>query len=397
MAGRALVEGTRSMIIFLFRAIVFPMAWLWAMAIAKKHEDADPKARRKVAAAIVVGVLATGAIGFMLYDFQEDTRANMYDRMNDKLSQVYGASAFEEQGKNIIAKSNQRDILQRQLDVGNEQLAQYAAEGNLTAYEEMAGNVATFQANLFIALHDLEWATIYQDRLNEENRFYNSIQGHIANQDDDALMAAATQRQADQTRGDEALRTNLLDAEKDLQKARSEHEAAQAQVLYYDLLEDVRPLTAEEQELADAAAAELAETSAERDAAEAAASAARAAATGSIELPVPEDVYRSEKLPGRTTYHLNIKTSADEDMMVWMNYLLYPGLIGVFYAPLMIALGSVMANAWEPSESVGYKKYPGASLGLFLFFGAFGWPALLFSAWGFWDIDVRSKEGQISL
>lgn len=92
-----------------------------------------------------------------------------------------------------------------------------------------------------------------------------------------------------------------------------------------------------------------------------------------------------------------IKDKAVEDMQKVMIWLLYPGVVGVFFAPMAFALGSILRNAWEPSESVGFKPYPGKSLGLFLLMGAFGVPALFFAAWGFWDMQMRSATGQISL
>lgn len=99
----------------------------------------------------------------------------------------------------------------------------------------------------------------------------------------------------------------------------------------------------------------------------------------------------------RSNRAFEIKDKAEADMATWMNFLLLPGLIGAFFAPLSMAAGNVLKNAWEPSETVGYKPYPGASMGWFLLLGAFGVPALFFAAWAFWDMDVRSTEGQISL
>ncbi len=107
--------------------------------------------------------------------------------------------------------------------------------------------------------------------------------------------------------------------------------------------------------------------------------------------------FEYEKMDGRTDRAFEIKDKAQADMASWMWWLFLPGLVGVFYAPMSMAIGSVLKNAWEPSDSVGFKPYPGASMGWFLLLGAFGVPALFFATWAFWDMDVRSTTGQISL
>ncbi len=385
------------MIVFLIRAIVFPLAWLWAMGIAKKHEDTDSKARMKVGAAIVAGVVLTAGIGYLLYDFQEDARTGMYERMNDSLKQVTGAAAYEEQGKAIVSKGNQIDILSGQRVVAQTSLDAYLAAGNITGYEETLGNLVVFETNLGLAQMDLAWASTYQARLGQEDAFFRSLQPAVKAQDDDAILQATAQREVAKAAPAD-LAGALLDAEKELQKQAVALNEARVTVMHYELLDDARPLTADEQTMYEAAQAEHSDVAQKHAEAEAAAAQALAAAQAArFELPVPTSVMPFEKLTERVEQHMGIKTKAEADMMDWMVYLLYPGLIGVFYAPLFFALGSIMANAWEPSESIGYKKYPAGALAYFLFFGAFGWPSLLFSAWGFWDIDVRSKEGQIAL
>lgn len=92
-----------------------------------------------------------------------------------------------------------------------------------------------------------------------------------------------------------------------------------------------------------------------------------------------------------------IKDRAVRDMWTFSLLFLWPSLLGAFFAPLAFALGSILARAFVPSDTVGYKPYPGAAAGLFLLFGAFGLPSLLFAAWTFNDAFNRSAEGQIAL
>ncbi|MGB1697904.1 MAG: hypothetical protein ACPHK8_05860 [Thermoplasmatota archaeon] len=81
----------------------------------------------------------------------------------------------------------------------------------------------------------------------------------------------------------------------------------------------------------------------------------------------------------------------------FMDLFVYPGLVGLFFAPILFVMARIINSAWVPSESVGFKPYPGTSGALFLVLGAFGIPATLFAAWAFMDVEDRSREGQISL
>jgi hypothetical protein len=92
-----------------------------------------------------------------------------------------------------------------------------------------------------------------------------------------------------------------------------------------------------------------------------------------------------------------MKDRSVHDMAVVLWLFAWPSLFGAFYAPVVFALGSVLGKAFEPSDSVGFKPYPGAAAGFFLLFGAFGVPSVPFAAWVYLDTEKRSREGQISL
>ncbi len=395
MAGRALVQGLLSMIVFLVRAAIFPLAWLWAMGIAKRHEDTDRNARKKVGAGIVIGLVAAVAVGGLLYDFQEGARAGMYDTLEGRLAQVYGENAFNDQSVNIEAKTKQVDAIGKNLIIAQDAFAAAVAADNATAMDAEMAKVIDLSAALDLAKRDLTAAQTYVDRLGEEHRFFEAIHTFIINQDDAGLTAAVNQR-ATVSQPDAVLGPALLEAEKARDSAHKTFDEATNTLLALDLMAQAG-ITVDPAERQAAESAVAAAQASYDDNVTKAQNALAAANAAGFELPVPKEVYNSEDIVGKTLRRIDTKSDAESDMAGIMYFLLFPGLIGVFYAPLFVALGSVMANAWEPSASVGYKKYPGLSLGLFLFFGAFGWPALLFSAWGFWDIDVRSKEGQISL
>jgi hypothetical protein len=94
---------------------------------------------------------------------------------------------------------------------------------------------------------------------------------------------------------------------------------------------------------------------------------------------------------------LATKDRAVRDMHLSMWLFAWPSLAGAFLAPVVFAVGSILSKSFVPSDTVGYKQYPGAAAGLFLLFGAFGVPSIPFAAWTYLDLEARSREGQIAL
>lgn len=105
----------------------------------------------------------------------------------------------------------------------------------------------------------------------------------------------------------------------------------------------------------------------------------------------------SDKFSEDGLHAYDSKDEGVSDLEQFMFIFVYPGLVGVLFAPILFNIGRTLNAAWVPSESVGFKPYPGTSGSLFLLLGAFGIPATLFAAWAFMDVESRSAEGQISL
>ncbi|MFA5944065.1 MAG: hypothetical protein WC876_06325 [Candidatus Thermoplasmatota archaeon] len=108
-------------------------------------------------------------------------------------------------------------------------------------------------------------------------------------------------------------------------------------------------------------------------------------------LALPED------MDAHVDDALALKDRAVSDMHLSMWLFVWPSLAGAFLAPVVFAVGSILRKAFVPSDSVGFKPYPGAAAGFFLLFGAFGVPSIPFAAWTYMDLESRSREGQISL
>ena len=108
-----------------------------------------------------------------------------------------------------------------------------------------------------------------------------------------------------------------------------------------------------------------------------------------LELPADMDAHVDEAIA--------IKDRSVRDMHLSMWLFVWPSLFGAFLAPVVFAVGSILAKAFVPSDTVGFKPYPGAAAGFFLLFGAFGVPSIPFAAWTYLDFENRSREGQIAL
>ena len=308
MTFRALAEGAKRYTVFLLKTVLFPLVWLWALRLARRHEDVDPRGRSKVLAGIVVGVVLAVAGFLVLLDFQADATDEMYDQLETRLAVATGESEYQDQLTQVAARDVQISILEQRL-----------------AEAEAAGNEAdarAFRENLTAVQVEKDAAMAKADALERNHQFFMDLVPLVEGQDD----AQVKQRVA-------------------------------------SFADDTPP------------------------------------AMYDLELPtgVAPIRFDADSMESQSRKWFNVKDSAQEDMQTWMLWLFLPGLVGVFFAPLVMAVSSILKNAWEPSETVGYKEYPGNAMGWFLLLGGFGVPALFFASWSFWDMDVRSVEGQIAL
>ncbi|MHB8632697.1 MAG: hypothetical protein ACYDBQ_01840 [Thermoplasmatota archaeon] len=92
-----------------------------------------------------------------------------------------------------------------------------------------------------------------------------------------------------------------------------------------------------------------------------------------------------------------VKDQSLSDMANFLLWFIYPSLVGLLFAPLVWAQGSIVRAAWKPSDTVGFKPYPHFAAFSVLALGAFGVPAFWFAMASLRDIAGRAREGQISL
>lgn len=285
MSGDGPRRGLKSYLATLVATIVFPLLWMQALRLARRHKGDDARGPLKVGVAMVVGLGILGAGVYGILGFQADAQAGMYDSMQVRLAGAVGEAEYQEALAAITAADN--------------------------------------------ALPKIE--------------------ANLANATDDAKRAEL-----------EAARDATL-------KARSDA------VTKVALLEPNHALFARlEQAVAD-----------QDD-----------AAIRSLFAQAP--AYPKDSAVGAEAA-LAIKDGAVDDMQQFTWLFIWPSLAGAFFAPMAFALGSILRKSFKPSDTVGFKPYPGASAGLFLLFGAFGLPSIPFAAWTFNDALGRSEEGQIAL
>jgi hypothetical protein len=290
MTGKGLLMGLKSYVGALLTVLLFPIFWLRALKLARRHQDADPRGAAKVGIAILLAIAILAGGAFVLIGFQSGAQHTMYtSSLQKRVSVAVGNSTWSEESAKVLAADTALPVIERNL-------------ANATATNNTA-------------------------------------------------KAAELQKALDDTR-----------------KARAE--AAAKVILYapnHDLFERLVPAIADED---DARIRSM-------------------MAQDPLADPADMDTHVDDALA--------LKDRAVSDMHLSMWLFVWPSLAGAFLAPVVFAVGSILGKAFEPSDTVGFKKYPGAAAGWFLLFGAFGVPSIPFAAWTYLDFEARSREGQIAL
>lgn len=298
-AGRK--RGFKAYLGTLVATLLFPLLWMQALAVARRHADADPRGRLKVLAAIAVSVAIALAGAYALLGFFSDARAGMYDALDARLATAVGETDYQEQVSTINAAGLSLPVIEGNLALAQAELAAARAAGDAAREASAATNVTKLEDTLSKTQLQLAEATAKKASLEPNHAQYGRISAAVQDQDD--------------------------------------------------------------------------------------AEAKRLIATG----PAYKD------RDALAAYSFTVKDQAVDDMQTFAWLFLWPSLAGAFFAPLAFALGSILAKAFVPSDTVGFKPYPGGAAGLFLLFGAFGLPSIPFAAWTFNDALGRSEEGQIAL
>ncbi len=323
------------------------VAWRVLWRLQAKHHEADSHGKTKVLVAIVAS-LALGFGGFYLFnDFEAGAREKTHDTMVKKLNLTIGEGDYLEAVKVAASKPTAIGTNEQKIAVANQTLAAIAA--------------GTSQANPIL----------------EQENLTAGIEG---------LAAARKDLHDAQVKIRQLTPNHLLWLR--MEPLLEEHRDEEARALLLQAL-DATTVT-------QAIPAQGDDRPCERD---------TEARCNSPFVPM-EIEYRSPdshgilgQVPvaeaGPAAFANQEEFNAQRDQ--FFRWFVTPGVTGLFLAPFAFVGGHLLAKAYEPSSSVGFKKYPGKSAGWFLLLGAFGIFAIPFGAWVLRDLHKRTIEGQIAL
>ncbi|MEK6975585.1 MAG: hypothetical protein AABY18_04495 [Candidatus Thermoplasmatota archaeon] len=288
-------RGLKMYLATLVATVLFPILWMQALSMARRHGEADPRARLKVLVAIAASLGIALAGTYVLLGFFASAQAGMYDSLDTRIATAVGEAEYQEQLSIIEASNN----------------ALPKIRANLANATDDAKRDA-LQATLESTTADLAKAEARRAELVPVHTHYGRIAAAIVDQDD----------------------------------------------------AEVRRLLGEVPAFSEVSGSKF---------------------------PAHADIAENSE----AAFAIKDRSVSDMRLMGWL--FLWPSLAGAFFAPLAFALGSILRKAFVPSDTVGFKPYPGGAAGYFLLLGAFGVPSIPFAAWTFNDAMGRSEEGQISL
>src|SRR5438093_1076698 len=115
MDGKALWGGLKGYLGSLVVTILFPLLWLRAFRLARRHKDADPRATVKVGVAVIASLLI-GVGGIVkLTEFQSDATAGMYKAMGTRVATAVGETEYADRVATVGAADISIPIIQRNL------------------------------------------------------------------------------------------------------------------------------------------------------------------------------------------------------------------------------------------------------------------------------------------
>ena len=143
--------GLKAYVGALVATILFPLVWMRALRLARRHTDSDPRAPVKVAAAIAagVGILLVGA--FVLLQFQDRAIEGMYESMDTRLATAVGEKDYSDNVATVEAANGAIPIIQRNLanetDPVKREALQTALNATIKQRDDAVLNVQKFGPN----------------------------------------------------------------------------------------------------------------------------------------------------------------------------------------------------------------------------------------------------------
>jgi len=363
--------------------LLFEAAVPILLALGRRHRDDDPRGPTKAGVAIALGVLLCAGGFYTLSHFEATGVAGIHKSFVSALNLTVGDGDYWDAVKTSHKTTIQTTILPKLQGI-NATLADYAAahpedadavaHGNVTASmpKSVAENV-TAQHDTLLALYgaesDLTTAAAKVRTLTPNHAVWLKVQPLVASGHDD------------------------------------EAEAIVMKAINVTTVTQVLPLN-------DATVADNT-APCERD------------TTGSCKTPLKVQEIQHSFFDAHLVANIPVQQGGPEafehqraaraQMAMELKWLAYPALTGLLLAPFAFAGGSILARAWEPSDTVGFRPYPGKAAGfLLLLMGGltvlivqfmhmappldiFEVLAIPIAWWVVRDLRNRSLEGQIAL
>lgn len=361
-------------------------AGVWVLSrLASRHASDDPGARAKMVSAIAFSLLLGVAGAWVLQGYQKEGEVGTHDTFIAALNKTIGESDYLEAAKVIPTKQRTIDnIILPNLAQYNATIAAYLQEHpeaagaiankTLTGLPPEVAEAVTKRSESLLALtvakKDSDTARITLRKLGPNHALWLKVEP-LLRENRDHEVEEMVMKALDPTRVTEVLPMNEATVAND--QAPCVRDAATGLC--------TQPLAPKAIEHAFYDAHEL------------------------RNIPV------SEGAPAAFEHQREFNHQMDAQLKIFA----YPAITGLVMAPFAFAGGSILRRAFVPSDTVGFKPYPGKSAGFFLLFmGLFsplmilglGMPptldlfalfAIPFAAWVLYDMHKRSLEGQISL
>ncbi|MCA1811473.1 MAG: hypothetical protein LC623_05625 [Halobacteriales archaeon] len=333
-----------SIFVLLGTVVLFVAGWRVLARVARRHRDADSRAPGKALVAGVLG-LGLGLGGFaLLANFEAKSEVGIHTTFVKALNQTVGEGDYLEAVKAKQAKPAALAIQQARLDEANAALK--ADPGDAKAQEDQKN----FAAAVDQTKKEIAAAELTLKLLASNHAVWLRAQPH--------LLAG--------TDAEDGKAREILDAALDPARITTvvpADVACKRDATTGDcLLSNGQPTPA-------------------------------AIAHSFRDIHTLSDVPVAQGVPEAYEHREQFRAQM-ESTLAWF---VYPGITGLFLAPFAFAGGSILNAAFEPSDTVGFKPYPGKAAGFFLLLGAFGLFAIPFGAWTLRDLHKRSLEGQIAL
>jgi hypothetical protein len=191
MNGKAPASGLKGYLGALVATLLFPLAWVRSMALARRHVDVDPRGPAKVAAAIVVGVVLVAGGIFVLFGFQDNAKAGMYDSMETRVAAAVGETTYQDNVATIDAADNAIPVIERNLVNATAAAERMAQDGSTTAAEQEKANKT--RDDLATALKKTRDQRTHSERnvttFAPNHALFLRLQPLIEDQDDSAIRA----------------------------------------------------------------------------------------------------------------------------------------------------------------------------------------------------------------